>query len=211
MKLYLARHGNTFAPDDKVVWVGLKNDLELVDSGKQQALNLAQYFKKNNINFSSIYSGNLKRTKNFAKIIKSEHGLDLDEKISSALDELDYGNWTGLSNTEIKERYGSEELEAWDKYSHWPTSAGWSGSEEEVTKKVLEFAADLANKYSAEDNILVISSNGVLRYFLKLVPELFEEYRDSKKLKVATGNFCLLEKKGPNWQCLEWNVPVGCN
>jgi probable phosphoglycerate mutase len=37
MQLILSRHGNTFSPQDAVVWVGAKQDLPLVDSGVLQA------------------------------------------------------------------------------------------------------------------------------------------------------------------------------
>ena len=49
MKLYLIRHGNTFAPGDKVTWVGSQNDLPLVESGIQQAQTLSSALQKQNI------------------------------------------------------------------------------------------------------------------------------------------------------------------
>ena len=33
IELLLVRHGNTFAPGDRVVWVGKGQDLPLVESG----------------------------------------------------------------------------------------------------------------------------------------------------------------------------------
>ena len=37
MDILFARHGNTFGPGDKVVWVGRETDLPLVEKGLAQA------------------------------------------------------------------------------------------------------------------------------------------------------------------------------
>ena len=36
-KILLARHGNTFGPGDRIVWVGAQEDLPLVEKGEEQA------------------------------------------------------------------------------------------------------------------------------------------------------------------------------
>ena len=42
MLLLLARHGNTFEPSDKVVWVGARTDLPLTSMGREQAAALGE-------------------------------------------------------------------------------------------------------------------------------------------------------------------------
>ena len=56
MKLIIARHGNTFDPKDKVVWVGSRNDLPLVSKGVAQAHNLAKDLKNRELLPSKIFS-----------------------------------------------------------------------------------------------------------------------------------------------------------
>ena len=38
MRLILSRHGNTFSPGEKAVWVGRRSDLPLVEEGRRQAV-----------------------------------------------------------------------------------------------------------------------------------------------------------------------------
>ena len=59
--LLLGRHGNTFAPTDKVVWVGAHNDLPLVESGLKQAHTLADALQENAVIPQAIYCGPLKQ------------------------------------------------------------------------------------------------------------------------------------------------------
>ncbi len=66
--LLLARHGNTFAPGQKVVWVGARNDLSLVESGLAQAHVLAEALEKASVKPDAIYAATLKRTTNTHKL-----------------------------------------------------------------------------------------------------------------------------------------------
>lgn len=75
MRLILARHGNTFAPGDKVVWAGSTNDLALVETGLKQAHAAADYLIQEKIVPTAIYCSPLQRTKKFAQ--SSSSALDL--------------------------------------------------------------------------------------------------------------------------------------
>jgi probable phosphoglycerate mutase len=52
---------------------------------------------------------------------------------------------------------------------------------------------------------LLISSNGRLRYFLKLISQAFEQRVDNKALKVLTGNVCFFLYENKKWQIKFWN------
>ena len=117
--LLLARHGNTFAPGQKVVWVGARDDLPLVESGIAQANILSEVLKNNAIKPNAVYAASLKRTVTYAQIICDQLNLSQTPVIDKRLNELDYGDWSGLSNNEIEERYGKDELEGWSKYGRW--------------------------------------------------------------------------------------------
>ena len=205
MKVILSRHGNTFSANDPVVWVGATENLPLVDSGILQAKNLAQTLQEADIFPKAVYCGPLKRTRDYAAIILEQLHFSLKPIIDDRLNEIDYGNWAGLSNTQIQEIDEGDELSAWENLSVWPKIAGWSGSPAQMAKEVKEFSKDLIAQYDPTDTILVITSNGRLRYFLKLIPGLFEQHVQDKSFKVATGNICLLTCENRRWQMKFWN------
>lgn len=206
MKVIFSRHGNTFSASDPVVWVGATQDLALVDSGILQAKCLAQALQKANIQYpKAVYCGPLKRTYDYAIIVLEQLHSKMKPIVDTRLNEIDYGNWSGLSNTQIQELGEGEELSAWENLSVWPKIAGWEGSPAHMIKEIREFSKDLVTQYESTDTILVITSNGRLRYFLKLIPGLFEQHVQNKEFKVATGNICLLTYENQKWQMKFWN------
>lgn len=201
--LLLARHGNTFATGDKVTWVGASNDLPLVESGLAQAKSLAQVLLENEIKPAALYSGPLKRTKEYATIIRDALQLSPDIQIDSRLNEIDYGAWSGLTSEEIKEKFGQDELDAWNLQGKWPVT--FVGNEAEVEAEVNSFVQDIMSSYLENQLALAVTSNGRLKYFLKLLPDIYAEYIKVSKWKVSTGNICLLkcDKRSNHLVC--WN------
>ncbi|MBP9674094.1 MAG: histidine phosphatase family protein [Bacteriovoracaceae bacterium] len=186
MNLWLTRHGNTFNPQDQVVRVGAKEDLPLTPQGFKQAEHLAQYFLQQKIIFSHCYTGPLKRAKNFGEHILKTMNYSLPVQIDARLNELDYGDWGGLPDSEIQKRWPTDFF-AWEESSKWPVQGKWGEGEAEVRKRVHHFFLELKKKYNSQEHILVVSSNGLLRYFLTLVQGEFESRVRLKKLKMRTG------------------------
>jgi broad specificity phosphatase PhoE len=205
MKIILSRHGNTFSATDPVVWVGATQDLPLVDSGILQAKCLAQSLQKAGITPRAVYCGPLKRTRDYAAIVLEQLHASLKPIVDSRLNEIDYGNWAGLSNTQIQEIGEDAELSAWENLSVWPKIAGWSGSAALMEREVKEFTKVLVTQYDPMDYILVITSNGRLRYFLKLIHGAFEQHIQNKNFKVATGNICSFLYDDKKWHLEFWN------
>lgn len=205
MKIILSRHGNTFSTTDPVIWVGATQDLPLVDLGLLQAKCLAQALQKAEIHPKAVYCGPLKRTRDYAAIVLEQLHSSRKSIVDTRLNEIDYGNWAGLTNTQIQELDEDKELSAWENLSVWPKIATWKGSPSHMIKEIREFSKDLITQYQSTDTILVVSSNGRLRYFLKLIPGLFEWHVKNNAFKVATGNICLLTYENRKWQMKFWN------
>jgi probable phosphoglycerate mutase len=185
MRIILSRHGNTFGPSDKVVWVGKRNDLPLTTEGLMQAEQLGRALKS--IKLEAAYFAPLQRTKKFAETVLHTAQQSPPMIEDARLTELDYGDWSGLSDQEIAEKFGSDCLKNWGNQAIWPTDCGWTSTEEQVTQEVQSFVQDARTKHQSSSNILVVSSNGRLRYFLKLIPGEFEKRVAQKTLKVGTG------------------------
>ena len=74
MKLILVRHGNTFSKGDKVVWVGARSDMPLVEKGVEQAKAVGEALKASGLEPSVIFCGPLKRTTETAQVALSTSG-----------------------------------------------------------------------------------------------------------------------------------------
>ncbi len=207
MDLYLVRHGNTFGPSDKVVRAGSSTDFELVEKGREQARAVAAYFKKEAIVPNALYAGPLLRTRESAEILKSTLELkNIEVQIDPRLNELDYGAWSGLSDEEIAERFGEDELNRWNVFSRWPRESIFGGSEEDAIREAQSFLDDMATQYAENDSCIAFSSNGKLRYFLCGIPDEFEVRRGKHELKVKTGHLCHLSFQDNKWKVMSWNV-----
>ncbi len=202
--LFLARHGNTFAPGQKVVWVGANNDLPLVESGLSQAHRLSDALKNTSLSPDMIYSANLKRALTYAQIICDDLQLSKTIHIDNRLNEIDYGCWNGLSESEIKEQFDGRELEEWNREGTWPKS--FPESESNVTWQVQQFVQDVVVNRPDNLNTLAVTSNGRLKYFLKLMPDLYTAFMREAKWKVATGQISILAYKNSAWKMICWNA-----
>ena len=205
MQIILSRHGNTFSPHDAAVWVGAKQDLPLVDSGILQAKWLGLALQKANIQLKAVYCGPLKRTRDYAAVVLKELNSTLKPIVDSRLNEIDYGSWSGLSKVQIEEMGQGTDLSAWENFSVWPKNSDWQGSAAQMISDVKALAEDLLKRYEPNDSILLISSNGRLRYFLKLIPKAFEQHIENKDVKVQTGNICFFLYENKKWQIKFWN------
>lgn len=208
MNLILARHGNTFEADQKPYWVGSKNDIPLTSTGKEQAEKLAEYLINNKLIPDAIYCGPLKRTKDYAKIISKITELKKDPIIDDRLNELDYGDWSGLETQRTIELYGEDTVKDWENNLKWPSKdkGNWPSSQDETIKKVESFIEHINNTYSDNQNIIIVTSNGILRHFWLILDG--DKKSVSKNGKVKTGAFCqiqLSKTKTDSNKILSWN------
>lgn len=198
--ILFARHGNTFGPGDKVVWVGRASDLPPVERGVEQAHEAAAALARLGPPPTSVTSGTLKRTRGFAEIVCSDLGI-ASHIIDPRLDEIDYGAWEGRSSEEIEALPGgAEDLAAWQKQDLWPKNAGWGSSREEVQAALAWVLADLqAGKGGARP--LVVSSNGILRF----APPLLGAPTEGS-LQLKTGALGCVERKDQAWRVAFWGL-----
>jgi probable phosphoglycerate mutase len=205
MLLIIARHGNTFDPGDRVVWVGARTDLPLTSKGREQAALLGSGLEPVKARIKRIVSGPLKRTSEHAGIAARILGLETPVEIDGRLREIDYGLWEGKTSEEIQALGGEAELKAWSERGAWPESPRWSPPEQAVGENVARLSHEIASSFSGDDAALLVTSNGILKFFLKLAPGAFQEMANRQALKVATGNCCALSFEEGVWQVAFWN------
>lgn len=205
-RLLIARHGNTFAPGDTVVTVGSRNDLPLVDKGMAQAVALGEALARTNRRPTVVFAGPLQRQYRFAEIVLQTLQLDLPVRQDARLNEIDFGDWTGLSDQQIQDRFGAEEFAAWHQRSEFPGGDRWGESEAQVIARVADFCRDLPRHLpNPKDCALVVSSNGALRYFLRLVPGLFDQRNGQAAVRMKTGHVSEFVQDEAGWRLNLWD------
>jgi probable phosphoglycerate mutase len=215
MKVYCLRHGNTFGPDqqggERIYYCGSKNNIPLVKTGREQIRSFASYLTQQGINLKTAYASSLIRVwesgviirEHFLKEGKNEFPIFLDDRLM----ELDYGDWGGVNEEKIIEKFGEESVRNWQEKRIAPSNANWQLKPENVKDNLASLFDDLIKQYKKDDEILIISSQGVLTFLPHLMPGGMEEAIANDRYKVKTGRFCLLDYDYDNkvWKLIKWN------
>lgn len=198
----LCRHGNTFNPGEKVVMVGAQEDLPLTEFGREQAQvvgrSLAHIVKEAGPAVTSVVTGPLSRTFEYASIVVREARLSVAIQVDERLKELDYGSWGGLSNEEIVALSGEEALRQWQERGVRPTGIGFQPSVEQLDAEARSLLRELSGGVGIS---VVVTSNGRLREFARVL----SDGRDNSA-KVKTGHVCLIEWNGNAWSVRGWDL-----
>lgn len=205
MKVILARHGNTFNAGEAAFYVGSQQDLPLVPFGETQAHLIGELLSQHYPALAAVYTGPLLRMKATAQLAMDAMRCSISCQMDARLNELDYGLWSGLTSQEVRQQFGEADYLQWEKQSIWPSQAAWGESEAKVIERIQSFANDLLNHHALNEDILVVASNGCLRYFLTLVSGGFEKKVAEQQLKIATGHLCQLHYQEGQWSLDFWN------
>lgn len=203
MLLLLARHGNTFGPEDTPVWVGANEDLPLVEAGLEQSREIGRAIRDAGLVLDQILAGPLKRTRTGARLAAEQSGFTGEVEIDERLKEIDYGVWGGKTDAEVAEQWGMGAIEAWRERSVAPEGAGWSPSPATIRANVRAVFSSVTRDLSDDNDVLVVTSNGILRYFHEL---LADERAGPGNAKVKTGHLCGAKIEPGGTRLLFWNI-----
>ena len=169
--ILLIRHGES-EWNKLNLFTGFKN-VELSDQGVQEANRAGQNFKSLNLKFDIVFTSELKRAQNTAKIIlenlKQFDQLKLQNKIINNfnLNERDYGDLTGLNKKETADKFGEDQVHKWRRgYSDQPPNG--ESLEDVVNRVKIYFDRDMlpAINKSENNNILIAAHGNSLRALL---------------------------------------------
>lgn len=200
-KLIIARHGNTFGPDDTPTRVGGRTDLPLVESGREQAVRLGQYLKAHDLIPEITYSSELKRTKETAEIALKQTGFPQPVFPLNIFNEIDYGPDENQTEDKVIARIGEQVIKDWDDKAIVPE--GWQFDPQECIENWKNFANHIVK--DEQDIILVVTSNGIAR-FAPHITGKFDEFAKDNKIKLSTGALALFEYVEGEWTIKDWNV-----
>jgi uncharacterized phosphatase len=147
-RIILARHGETDWNRERR-WQG-HSDRPLNDTGRNQARALAAELAGEPI--SAVYSSDLMRSHETARIVAEQLGLDV--VAVPGLRERRFGSWEGLQDVEVERRFPGV---------HSPPDGE---SREEMLRRVLESLDAIAESHPGR-TVLVVSHGGPIRAVLR--------------------------------------------
>ena len=188
--ILLIRHGQS-EWNKLNLFTGFKN-IELSEQGIEEANKAGQNFKNLDIKFNIVFTSELKRAQETAKIILQNLDqwdfLNNEGKIISNinLNERDYGDLTGLNKKETAEKFGEEQVHKWRRgYSDQPPNGE---SLEDVVRRVKKYFEEViqpAIQSAKNDNILIAAHGNSLRALL-IVMNIYEP-NNINSVELSTG------------------------
>ena len=188
--ILLIRHGQS-EWNKLNLFTGFKN-IELSEQGIEEANKAGQIFKNLDIKFNIVFTSELKRAQETAKIILQNLDqwdfLNNQGKIISNinLNERDYGDLTGLNKKETAEKFGEEQVHKWRRgYSDQPPNGE---SLEDVVRRVTKYFEEVikpAIQSDENDNILIAAHGNSLRALL-IVMNIYEP-NNINSVELSTG------------------------
>jgi len=202
--LLIARHGNTFSPDDVLCRVGAGTDLPLVKSGLQQGSYLGLFLREKNMRLDHVFTSPLQRTQQTAKKALAALGQNISLTIDPRFNEIDYGSDEGMPETLVQQRLGQKTLQQWDQNAIVPS--GWNVNPEKMIQDWQNFGKEMISSYKNQ-TVLVVTSNGTARFAPYLTGD-FEHFKKNHHIKLATGAVCSLTylDQEQKWQVNYWNI-----
>jgi broad specificity phosphatase PhoE len=194
----IVRHGNTFAPGEAPRRIGAATDLPLVESGRAQALRLADHFEGRGWRFDRVLASPLSRTRETAALILSRQADPPAIEPCPWLAEIDHGPDENRTEPEVVARIGAAALAAWDAEGIAPP--GWHVDAEARQVAWRAFFAARPPGMS-----LLVTSNGAARLGLLADPGLAGQAAVLPSLKLATGAFGLLALEPDGPRLLAWD------
>ena len=188
--ILLIRHGQS-EWNKLNLFTGFKN-IELSEQGIDEANKAGQNFKNLNIKFDIVFTSELKRAQETAKIILKnldqwDHLYEEGKIITDInLNERDYGDLTGLNKKETADKFGEEQVHKWRRgYSDQPPNGE---SLEDVVRRVKIYFEESINPaiQSADNNNLLIAAHGNSLRALLIVMNIYDS-SNINSVELSTG------------------------
>lgn len=169
-RLILIRHGKS---EWNILgkWTGLI-DIGLAEEGREEARKAAEILRS--LPVSRVYTSTLKRAKETFEEIKSILRLSHEPIEHHALDERDYGIYTGKNKWEIKNEIGEE---AFFKLRRgWDVPIPQGESLKDVHARVLPYYREsILSDLLAGNNVLVVAHGNSIRALIKHLEDITDE------------------------------------
>lgn len=180
-KLFLVRHGQS-EWNEKGLWTGL-TDIPLSGKGKEEAEIAAQALYGTTIDIA--YTSVLKRAIETLEIILTTLTIPtIPTTQTPALNERDYGEYTGKNKWDIEKEVGKEMFQKLRRSWDYPIPGG--ESLKNVYERVIPyFKTEILPKLTQGKNVLIVAHGNSLRALSKYLENISDD--DIAALEIPTG------------------------
>lgn len=189
-KIFLARHGQTDANVTFTYQGHIDNHLNA--NGILQARKMANYFA--NMELSKIYTSDLVRTVETAQPTAESRNSEIVR--ISALKEISFGYWEGLTYDEIKQKWPNDI----DAFFNKPADLKINGGESfrEVQERAWESFQKIVAEHDDNSNVFIVSHGGTVRTILCAIMNL--DLNEMWKISVDNAAIsCILQLENRSW------------
>ena len=154
MNLYMVRHGQTAASRENRF--SGSSDPPLTEVGEAMAQAFARVYAS--MEWEAVYTSPMQRTRQTADALCRLTGLQAI--VEDGLTEIDYGEWEGLRQADVKERWP----EAFAYWAHDVASRGTPGGETafNVAARAMRVVEEIRSRHE-RGNVLLVSHKATLR------------------------------------------------
>ena len=178
--LVLVRHGKS-EWNKLGLWTG-KTDVSLAEEGLVEARAAGTAIK--DIPIQSVHVSTLKRAHETFVEIHDALGLDLEPKRHAALNERDYGIYTGKNKWHVKEEVGEEAFQKMRR--GWDVPIPGGETMKDVHDRVVPYyEARVLPEILAGENVLIVAHGNSLRALVKHLEHISDE--KLSELEIGTG------------------------
>lgn len=187
--LVLVRHGESLW-NAQGLWTGL-TDIGLSEKGKEEARKAGEAIK--NIKFQIAFVSVLKRAKETFLEMEKVLGGEITVVEDAALNERDYGDYTGKNKWQVKEQLGEEKFLQLRR--SWDFQIPNGESLKDVYQRVIPYYQDhILPELKNKKNVLISAHGNPLRALVKFLDNI----PDNKiaELEIPTGQVLVYQVDG---------------
>lgn len=173
MKIIVVRHGESEGNVSGLIQGGLSSEINLTDSGRQQAKKLSKRLSNTKIDLA--FSSPLDRARQTTQIVLDEH-KNTEVEFTDKLKEKDTGIFAG--------RPGSEMMNAW-KTSGLPFGKFQPDGGEswyQAGERVVSFVKEIINRYKNTDMTILLVGHGSILTYILMWADKFDPQKNTKEI-----------------------------
>lgn len=183
-KLYLIRHAHT--KDNELKRYSGYSNTELSQTGKEQAHELSEFLKKN-VNVDKIYVSKLKRTED--TIYEYAKEKEIEVKKIEALNEMNFGDFDGLTLEEIENKYPKDYAEFMRGKAMFRFPNG--ENIEECYNRNIDAFKKIFSESGQDEEVMICGHMGTVRNILSYL--LVDSYDLHWKIKIENATISVVE------------------
>lgn len=188
--LLLVRHGES-EWNAAGRWSGWA-DVHLTEKGHNEAKKLGEKLRDVKIDVA-YHSEQVRTLETLKDLLKSSGQLDVPYSQSSAINERNYGDYTGKNKWEIKEKVGEDAFDDIRRGWDCPVSGG------ETLKMVYErsvpfYLDEVLPQIKQGKNVLLVASGNSIRSLIKYIESISDQ--NIKKVEMIIGTILIYEVDG---------------